>query len=136
MKSDEVSFGRFRLHLSQRALWRDGVPVQLGGRALDILCALASAKGDVVTKDELMAQVWAGVVVEENAIQVHVSALRKAIEEGKDGQSYVVTVPGRGYRLVGLQARDEVAIGDAERRLSLPLPDRPSIAGLPFQNMS
>ena len=50
-------------------------------RALDILCVLASAEGAVVTKDELMARVWRGVVVEENNLQVHISALRRVLYE-------------------------------------------------------
>src|SRR5215218_3267299 len=100
MDRHEVSLGQFRLNLRQRELTRDGVPVRLGSRARDILCVLASAKGEVVSKDELMTQVWPGLVVEENNIQVHISALRKTLGEGKSGQSYVVTVPGRGYRLL------------------------------------
>src|SRR3954466_11114239 len=100
MNQDEVSLGQFRLDLRQRELTLDGVPVQLGSRARDILCVLASAKGEVVSKDELMTRVWAGLVVEENNIQVHISALRKTLDEGNSGQSYVVTVPGRGYRLL------------------------------------
>ena len=63
MVEGEISFGRFRLNLARRELRRDNAPVRLGRRALDILCVLASAGGAVVTKDELMAQVWAGVVV-------------------------------------------------------------------------
>ena len=53
---------------------------------LDILCVLASAGGKVVSKDERMERVWAGVVNEENNIQVHISALRKALEEDKNGK--------------------------------------------------
>jgi TolB-like protein/tetratricopeptide (TPR) repeat protein len=136
MNGDEVCFGRFRLHLGRRELLRDGMPVRLRSRALDILCALASAKGDVVTKDELMARVWPGLVVGENAIQVHVSALRKALDEGNSGQTYVVTAPGRGYRLVGLMPPPPVIIGEADARRGLALPERPSIAVLPFQNIS
>src|SRR5882724_5267232 len=104
MDRDEVNFGRFRIDLRQRELARDGVPVQLGSRARGILCVLAAANGEVVSKDELMTRVWPGLVVEENNIQVHISALRKALDEGKGGQSYLVTVPGRGYRLVGGQS--------------------------------
>ena len=100
--------------------------MRLGGRALDILCVLAAARGDVVGKDELLARVWPGLVIEENNLQVQVSAVRKALGEDKSGQSYLVTVPGRGYRLIGL--------ADASRGPSLP--DKPSIAVLPFQNMS
>ena len=70
--------------------------VQLGSRAIDILCVLASANGEVVTKDAIMSHVWHGLVVEENNLQVHISALRKALDRAGGGQSYVVTVPGRG----------------------------------------
>jgi len=101
MIDGEIGFGRFRLDLARRELWRDGVPVRLGNRALDILCELVSAEGGVVTKDELMARVWAGVVVEENNLQVHISALRRALEEGGDGKRWIVTVPGRGYSFLG-----------------------------------
>jgi TolB-like protein/tetratricopeptide (TPR) repeat protein len=136
MNGDEVRFGSFRLHLSQRELSRDGTPVRLGSRALEILCVLASAKGDVVTKDDLMARVWPDAVVEENAIQVHISALRKALDEEKSGRSYVVTATGRGYRLIGLQPSAAAVGSEIDARRNLALPDKPSIAVLPFQNLS
>ena len=66
MSGDQARFGRFRLDLGRRELSRDGVLMQLGTRVLDILCELVSAKGDIVTKDELMARVWPGVIVEES----------------------------------------------------------------------
>ena len=80
MVEREISFGRFRPDLARRELRRDETLVRLGSRALDILRVLASAEGKVVTKDALIAQVWAGVVDEENNIQVHISALGKALE--------------------------------------------------------
>lgn len=83
-----------------------------------------------------MSRVWPDVVVEENVIQVHVSALRKALSEEKGGQSYVVTVPGRGYRLMGIQQPVLGVASEAEAWRDPALPDRPSIAVLPFQNMS
>ena len=126
MSGEEVSFGRFRFDLGRRELSRDGIPVRLGSRALDVLFVLATARGNVITKDELLARVWPGQVVEENNLQVQVSALRKALDEEKSGQSYLVTVPGRGYRLIGVAGGSP---GPA-------LPDKPSIAVLPFQNMS
>ena len=86
MVEGEISFGRFRLDLARRELRRDQTPVRLGSRALDILCVLASAGGKLVSKDELMERVWAGVVVEEHNIQVHISALRKAFEGDGDGE--------------------------------------------------
>ena len=74
MVEGEISFGRFRLDLARRELRRDQRPVRLGSRALEILCVLASAGGKIVSKDELMERVWAGVVVEEHNIQVHICA--------------------------------------------------------------
>jgi TolB-like protein len=135
MESEVISFGRFRLHLGRRELWRDEAPVRLHRRALDILCALAAAKGDVVGKDELMAQLWPGRTVEEGNLHVNVSALRKALDEHGEGHSYIVTVPGRGYRLAGLAGRT----ADLTQPLhpqALSVPDKPSIAVLPFVNLS
>ena len=57
---EEVAFGPFRLDMRRRTLSRDGVGVTLGARSLDILCTLTTAKGDLVTKDQLMARVWPG----------------------------------------------------------------------------
>lgn len=132
MEPDEIRFGKFRLDPGDRALTHDGTPVKLGSRALDILCALALAGGDTVTKDELMARVWPGVLVEENNIQVQISALRKALDRG--GESHVVTVPGRGYRLIGLySAGNRANSGDDENTGH---PDKASIAVLPFINLS
>jgi adenylate cyclase len=133
MDTGPINFGRFRLDLGLRELLRDGEPVKLQGRALDILCALAAANGEVVGKDDLMARLWPGRIVEEGNIHVHVSALRKTLGDHGDGHSYVVTVPGRGYRLAGLAGSPEAASSAAQ---GLPLPDKPSIAVLPFQNLS
>src|SRR6267378_1587677 len=135
MDMDEVNLGRFRFDLRQRALSRDGLPVQLGSRARDILWVLVSANGEVVSKDELMTRVWPGIVVEENNIQVHISALRKVLDEGTGGRAYVVTVPGRGYRLVSAQSVAPAGMRDADSWPGPALPDKPSIAVLPFQSM-
>src|SRR5438445_3524293 len=132
MNSLEVRFGRFRLDLGEQRLLREDRPVRLAGRALDILCALAAAEGGVVTKDELMRRLWPGRAVEENNLHVHVSALRKALDADKGGDSHVVTVPSRGYRLVGLQ--DPASARSVAQPLTLP--DKPSIAVLPSANRS
>ena len=134
MPPDEVAFGPFRLDLARRRLSRDGAPVQLGGRALDLLASLAAAKGAVVTKDQLIAEIWPGAVVDENNIQVHISALRKALDEGGGGQRYVRTVQGQGYRLVGIDAAEPLGTtGNLGESPSIP--ERPSIAILPFANL-
>src|SRR5262245_50604897 len=127
-----VKFGRFQLDLVDRRLTCSGAPVKLPSRALDILCELAAARGEVVDKDRLMERVWPGRVVEENAIQVHVSSLRKALEAGSNGHSNVVTVPGRGYRLVGLETDTAGAHSDPDR---IKVPGT-SVAVLRFKNLS
>ena len=93
-------FGPFRLLAHQRELFAHGVPIPVGQRAFDILLVLVSRHGHLVTKDELMAEVWPGVIVEENNIQVQISALRKVLGTDGDPKRYLVTVPGRGYRFV------------------------------------
>jgi predicted ATPase/DNA-binding winged helix-turn-helix (wHTH) protein len=98
--TEAFAFGPFCLHAARRELLAHGVPVALGQRALEILLLLVSRPGQLVTKDELMAEVWPGVVVEENNIQVHVSALRKVLGTAGDGERYLLTVAGRGYRFV------------------------------------
>jgi DNA-binding winged helix-turn-helix (wHTH) protein len=133
MIGDEVKFGPFRLDLGQHTLSREGTPVRIGSRALDILCALVLAKGNVVTKDALMALVWPNQIVEDNAIQVQVSALRKALDEEASGQSHVITVPGRGYRFIGLLP--SAAAHDGSHGTP-PESGSRSIAVLPFHNSS
>jgi predicted ATPase/DNA-binding winged helix-turn-helix (wHTH) protein len=93
-------FGPFRLLVTRRELMAHGVPVPVGQRAFEILLLLVSRHGELVTKDELMTAVWPGIVVEENNIQVHVSALRKVLAKAGDAGRYLVTIPGRGYRFV------------------------------------
>ena len=136
MDNETISFGPFRLNLGQRELRRDDAVVKLHRRALGILCALAEAKGEVVSKDELMARLWPGRIVEEGNLHVHVSALRKSLDEHGNGHSFVVTIPGRGYRLADLTGLRSVQLAHGSLPPQLPLPDKPSIAVLPFQNMS
>jgi len=90
-----VEFGRFRMLLRRRQLLADGVPVELGTRAFEVLSVLVEARGLLVGKDELLRRVWPGVVVEENNLQVQISALRKVLGEERE---YIRTEFGRGYR--------------------------------------
>src|SRR5579859_5945754 len=82
---DVISFGPFSLVVGERLLTKDGAPVELGARALDILIALASRPNEVVSKWDLLAQVWPGVTVEEGSLRFHVNALRNALGDGKNG---------------------------------------------------
>jgi DNA-binding winged helix-turn-helix (wHTH) protein/anti-sigma regulatory factor (Ser/Thr protein kinase) len=95
-----VSFGPFRLFPTQRLLLRADKAVPLGSRALDILIALVERPGELFTKDELMARVWANTFVEPGNLTVHIAALRRALCDGRDGNRFVVNIPGRGYQFV------------------------------------
>jgi predicted ATPase/class 3 adenylate cyclase len=106
-----IRFGNVELRPAERQLLLDGAPAHVGGRAFDVLVALIERRDRVVTKDELFALVWPGLVVEENNLQVHISALRKLL-----GAQAIVTMPGRGYRFA-LPVHD-----DAERAAPVTLP--------------
>ena len=88
-----ASFGPFSLHDKARLLERDGVPVKLGSRALDILWLLVSRAGDVVSKNELLALAWPGLIVEEINLRVHIAEVRKALGDGKEGARYITNIP-------------------------------------------
>jgi predicted ATPase/DNA-binding winged helix-turn-helix (wHTH) protein len=103
--NDVVSFGPFRLFIAERLLEKADQPHELGSRALDILIILVERAGEVVTHKELISRVWPDVVVEEANLRVHVSGLRKALGEGRDGARYVTNVTGRGYCFVAPVAR-------------------------------
>jgi len=94
-----IEFGRFRVLLRQRQLLADGVLVELGTRAFDLLLVLLGADGLLVTKEELLSRVWPGIVVSEENLKVQVSALRKALGADRDA---VRTEVGRGYRFTGV----------------------------------
>lgn len=94
---ERLAFGEFELAPTARALWRAGAVVKLGSRALDILIALATRPGEVLSSDELTRIVWRGAAIDESALRVHMSAARKALGEG---DRYIATVPGRGYSFV------------------------------------
>src|SRR5690242_9088441 len=95
-----LSFGPFSLIASERLLIKNGVPVELSGRAYDILTILLSRPNQVISKSDLMAQVWSNISVEEGSLRFHIANLRKALGDGKDGARYITTESGRGYCFV------------------------------------
>jgi DNA-binding winged helix-turn-helix (wHTH) protein len=94
-----LELGRFRVLLRRRRLLADGVPVELGTRAFDLLLVLLEADGALVTKEELLNRVWPGIVVSEESLKVQICALRKAL--GAD-RNLIRTEFGRGYRFIGI----------------------------------
>jgi predicted ATPase/DNA-binding winged helix-turn-helix (wHTH) protein len=120
---ERLKFGEFELAPVARTLWRHGEQVRLGSRALDILVALASRPGQILSKDDLTQFVWRGVFVDETALRVGISAIRKAL--GNGGERYIATVPGRGYCFVF----------DVETTPAKPAPEPPQIERLKPQRL-
>jgi TolB-like protein len=119
-------FRGFELHIADRRLLANGVEVPIGARAFDLLAALVGREGRLATKNELLSEVWQGLVVEENNLQVQISALRKLF-----GSDVIQTAARHGYRFaLPLTASDSAAdVGGA--RGESPAPPQ-SIAVLPF----
>jgi predicted ATPase len=103
-------FGRFELQPEERQLLADGTAIRVTPHAFDLLVVLLERAGHLVTKEQLLALVWARVVVEENTLQVHISALRKLL-----GPDVIATVPGRGYRFVLDVVRPDAASATGPR---------------------
>jgi predicted ATPase/DNA-binding winged helix-turn-helix (wHTH) protein len=94
-----LQFDDYEMDIEQRRLTENGLPLRLGGRAFDILSALVSRAGVVLTKDELIALVWPTTIVDEGALRVHLVTLRKAL--GDHARHLIETIPGRGYVFAG-----------------------------------
>src|ERR1700730_9429106 len=94
-----IEFGRFSVLPHRRELLAEGRPLELGGRAFDVLMALIEASGAVVSKNKLMERVWPDRIVEEHNLQAQISALRRAFAADRD---LIRTIAGRGYQFTGL----------------------------------
>jgi len=93
-----ISLGQATVSLDLRDVFKDGVALRIGTRAFDILELLIRHQGQLVSKEQILQCVWPDTVVEENNLQVHISALRKALGNDRD---LIRTIPGRGYLLLG-----------------------------------
>lgn len=91
-------FGPFRLEVREHRLLREGRSVPLTGKAFDTLCVLVRHHGTLVRKQDLMEAVWPETTVEDNNLDRNISALRKALGDQADSQSFIETVPRQGYR--------------------------------------
>lgn len=109
---DEIvfKFGPYQLMPRRRLLLKDGAPLSLGGRAMDLLHALVEQAGAVLSREELEARVWPRSVVEETSLRVHISLLRRSLQDGCGGARYITNVPGRGYCFVAEVARTAVPV--------------------------
>lgn len=133
--------------MHRRELRRGAELVPVEPQVFDLLVLLIDRRDRVVSKDDLLASVWRGRIVSESALFNRINAARKAIGDTGEKQGLIKTLPRKGIRFVGAVREEEDAAAAADRtlaadaaldaeRASLPLPDRPSIAVLPFTNMS
>ena len=140
-KDDVFLFEGFRLDRQARVLFRRDaagafVPIAIGSRAFEVLDVLVGRAGDLVSRNEFMTAVWPATAVEDTNLNMQVAALRRILDDGRADGSCIQTVPGRGYRFavpVTLVGADPAAL---RRNAPLPLPDKPSLAVMPFQNLS
>ena len=118
-------FGPFRLLPLERLLFDGERALRLGSRAMDLLLALLERAGEVVDKNELLAIVWPHAVVDDATLRVHLAALRKVLGDGRDGQRYITTIPGRGYGFLAPLSYTGQAVASgpasAEPRHNLPV---------------
>lgn len=134
MQGSRFAFGPFVLDSGAGTLLRNDVPVAVGYRGLMLLAALVGRAGEILEKAELMDAAWPGKAVEEGNLTVQIALLRKllgpAADGGNGGGEWIATVPRVGYRFTGPVEQ----LG--AKRKPLPLPGKPSIAVLPFVNVS
>jgi TolB-like protein len=134
--SHDFAFGPFVLDTQRAMLLRDGWPVAVSSKGLQLLQALLSSRGQVLTKTELMQAAWGDAAVEESNLSVQIAGLRKQLGPTPEGGEWIATTPRVGYRFIGLPAQVSAEDAKASRTSFSERQNRPSIAVLPFVNLS
>jgi TolB-like protein len=131
-------FGPFGLDENAGILFRGAEPTMLGQRAVSLLRLLLERAGAPVSKDALIEAAWPGFIVEESNLTVQIAALRRLFAEEAGGEAWIETLPRRGYRYIGPPVAIDQLHAETTRQESrtLALPDKPSVAVLPFSNLS
>jgi TolB-like protein len=130
-------FDRFCLDSDRRELRRDGVPISVEPKVFDLVVYLVDCRDRVISKDDLINTVWHGRIVSESALATCINGARAALGDSGEEQRLIKTFPRKGLRFIGTVLRGPIEHPTpAQLPACLALPDRPSIAVLPFQNMS
>jgi TolB-like protein/Tfp pilus assembly protein PilF len=131
-------FGPFRLDTDSEMLFRGTDPIPLGQRAVALLRVMLERAGMPVSKDALIEAAWPGIAVEDSNLTVQIAALRRVFEDAADGANWIETLPRRGYRYIGpaVTVTSSPVSTNPQRSPALALPDKPSVAVLPFANLS
>ena len=126
-RSSAFAFGSFRLFAVERRLEKDGKPVRLGGRALDLLIVLVERAGEVVPNRDILDRVWHDVTVDESSLRFHVKNLRRALGDSQPDARTVTNVSGRGYCFTGRVERlDRAGVPGSGMTLPDTRPDVPT----------
>jgi TolB-like protein len=132
-----LQFGPFRLDDDAEMLLCGSEPTVLGQRAVALLRLLLERAGSPVSKDALIAAAWPGLAVEDSNLTVQIAALRRVFEQVPEGGDWIETLPRRGYRYIGpAVATGKAPTNSIGQGAPLRLPDKPSVAVLPFSNLS
>lgn len=134
--STDFTFGSFILDSQRGRLLREGRPVAVSSKGLQLLEALVGSAGRVLTKTDLMQAAWGNTAVEESNLSVQIAALRKQLGPNSDGGDWIVTIPRVGYRFVGLPVQQQTESTVESKASLIERERRPSIAVLPFANLS
>lgn len=129
MTDARYAFGSFVFDTVAGVLSRDGEPLPIGQRGAALLAALLEAKGEPVSKDDLMARGWPGVIVEEANLSVQIAALRKTLGQNDAGADWIATVPRFGYRFLRQFASKPLASEPLRPVLGVVLSEGPADAG-------
>jgi TolB-like protein/Flp pilus assembly protein TadD len=137
------AFGEYVLDVRRRELRRGNEPLKLEPQVFDLLAYLVHHRDRVIGKDELLQAVWRGRIVSDSAVTTRINAARRALSDDGKRQRLIRTLPRKGVRLVaeitetpdGTHSRLAAPPGAAGPGPSLALPDKPSIAVLPFVNI-
>ncbi|WP_434713144.1 winged helix-turn-helix domain-containing tetratricopeptide repeat protein [Rhizobium sp. YTUHZ045] len=130
MQGSRFAFGPFVLDPDAGTLLRNDNPIAISHRGLKLLAALVGRPGEILAKTELMDAAWPGMAVEEGNLTVQIAQLRKLLGPSTGGGEWIATVPRVGYRFTGAVHRLS-----GMKRKTLLLPDKPSIAVVPFLNI-
>jgi DNA-binding winged helix-turn-helix (wHTH) protein len=134
--STDFAFGPFVLDTQRGQLLREGLPVSVSSKGLRLLEAFLASSGRVLTKTELMQEAWGDAAIEESNLSVQIAALRKQLGPTTAGGEWISTIPRVGYRFVGLPLHGLAGAGDTSKTPPAERQHRPSIAVLPFANLS
>lgn len=146
----QFSFGDYALDVDRRELTHGYEQISLTPQVFDLLVYLVRNRQRVVSKDDLIEGVWGGRIVSESTLTSHINAVRKAVGDSGEEQRFIRTIARKGFHFVGDVREPQTSVSNHSRNLApsansdellkhapaTALPDKPSIAVLPFQNMS